>query len=79
MCFDCYNGCVLVTMVSYQLSLLIAKKGAPHTAGENIILLAAKRISTSLFDEKATKKIGEIPLSNNTVKRIIEEMSENIK
>lgn len=68
-----------VTMVSYQLSLLIAKKGAPHTAGENIILPAAKLISASLFDEKATKKIGEIPLSNNTVKRRIEEMSENIK
>lgn len=68
-----------ISIVSYQLSLLIAKKGVAHTTGENLILPAAKIISSNLFDEKATKQIGEIPLSNNTVKRRIDEMSANVK
>ena len=67
------------TQVSYELSLLIAKKGSAHTVGEELIIPAAKIISNVLFDEKCTKKINEIPLSNTTVKRRIDEMSENVK
>lgn len=43
------------TIASYQLSLLIAKKGAAHTVGEEIILPAAKITSDALFSEKHTK------------------------
>lgn len=68
-----------LTMASYQLSLLIAKNSAPHTAGENLILAGAKIIASLLFDEKASQEIGRIPLSNTTVKRRIEEMSVNVK
>ncbi|KAL4154130.1 hypothetical protein QTP88_001963 [Uroleucon formosanum] len=67
------------TQVSYELSLLIAKKGSGHTVGEELIIPAAKIISNVLFDEKYTQKINEIPLSNTTVKRRIDEMSENVK
>lgn len=67
------------TIASYRLSLLIAKKGAAHTVGEDIILPAAKIISDALFSEKQTKLIGEIPLSNTTVKRRIDEMSDFVK
>jgi len=67
------------TQVSYELSLLIAKKGSAHTVGEELIIHAAKIISNALFDEKCTKKINEILLSNTTVKRRIDEMSENVK
>lgn len=69
----------LSTRVSYELSLLIAKKGSAHTMGEELIIPAAKVISNALFDETCTKKINEIPLSNTTVKRRIDEMSENVK
>jgi len=65
--------------VSNELSLLIAKKGSAHTVGEELIIPAAKIISNALFDEKCTKKNNEIPLSNTTVKRRIDEMSENVK
>lgn len=68
-----------ITMASYQLSLLIAKNGAPHTAGENLILPGAKIISSLLLDEKVGQQIGQISLSNTTVKRRIEEMSVNVK
>lgn len=67
------------TNVSYELSLLITKKGSAHTVGEELIIPAAKIISNNLFDEKCTKKFIEIPLSNTTVKRRIDEMSENVK
>lgn len=69
----------LNTRVSYELSLLIGKKGLAHTVGEEVILPAAKIISSALFDEKCTNKINDIPLSNTTVKRRIDEMSENVK
>lgn len=68
-----------ITMASYHLSLLIAKNGAPHTAGENLILPGAKIISSLLLDKKADQQIGQISLSNTTVKRRIEEMSNNVK
>lgn len=70
---------ILSTRVSYELSLLIAKKGSAHTVGEELIIPAAKIISNALFDEKCSKKINEIPLSNTTMKRRIDEMSENVK
>ncbi|GBL87837.1 hypothetical protein AVEN_192021-1 [Araneus ventricosus] len=66
------------SIVFYQLSLLIAKKGSAHSVGEELIIPAAKIISNAFFDEKYTKKINEIPLSNTTVKRI-DEMSESVK
>jgi len=47
--------------------------------GEELIFPATKIVSHALFDEKCTKKIYEIPLSNTTVKRRIDEMSENVK
>jgi hypothetical protein len=47
--------------------------------GKELIIPAAKIISNVLFDKKCTKKINEIPLSNTTVKRRIDEMSENVK
>ncbi len=69
----------IITEVSYELSLLIAKKGSAHTVGEDLIIPAAKIISNALFDEKSTQKISEIPLSNTTVKRRIDEMSQCVK
>lgn len=46
------------TIASYRLSLLIVKKGAAHTIGEDIILPVLKIITDALFSEKQTKLIG---------------------
>src|SRR5436190_23749583 len=67
------------TIASYELSLLIAKKGASHTVGEEIILPAAKIISENLCSQKCSKLISGIPLSNTTVKRRIDEMADSVK
>src|SRR5436190_24144237 len=63
------------TVASYELSLRIAKKGASHTVGEEIILPAAKIISENLCSEMCSKLISGIHLSNTTVKRRIDEMA----
>ncbi|CAH1964673.1 unnamed protein product [Acanthoscelides obtectus] len=54
---------------SYNISLLIAKSGKPHTIGEKLILPA----------KPASDIIKRIPLSNNTVERRIDEMSSDIE
>uniref|UniRef100_A0A8D0A9E2 DUF4371 domain-containing protein n=1 Tax=Sander lucioperca TaxID=283035 RepID=A0A8D0A9E2_SANLU len=54
--------------VSYLVSRIIAKKGMPHTLGEEVVLPAIKETQMDL-----------IPLSDNTVQRRIEEMASNVK
>ncbi|XP_057653801.1 zinc finger BED domain-containing protein 5-like [Diorhabda carinulata] len=67
-----------ITMVSYQLSLLIAKTGAPHK-GENLILPGAKIISSLLLDEKAGQQIGKISkeMSINVKENLISALKES--
>ena len=64
---------------SYDVSLLIAKSGKPHTIAEELILPAAKAIASRMHGDKVSKCFDLIPLSNTTVKRRIEDMSENVK
>ena len=63
---------------SYRVSQLIAKAGKPHTIGENLILPAAKQIVEVMLGEKAVQPINLISLSDNTVKRRIDEMADNV-
>lgn len=64
---------------SYEVALLIAKRGQPHTIGEDIILPATKAIVKNLFSEKHTNEVSAISVSNSTVKRRIDEMAESVK
>lgn len=64
---------------SYLASLRIAKDGKPHTIGETLLLPAAVDMVQAVLGEKAAKEIKKIPLSNNTVKRRIVDMSNNIE
>ena len=59
-------------------SQLIAKAGKPHTVGENLILPAAKQIVEVMLGEKAVQPINLISLSDNTVKRRIDDMADNV-
>ncbi|CAH2008316.1 unnamed protein product [Acanthoscelides obtectus] len=62
----------------YNISLLIAKSGKPHTIGEKLILPAVEEVKTVLH-KPASDIIKRIPLSNNTVERRIDEMSSDIE
>ena len=64
---------------SYAVSLHIAKEKKLHTIGESLIKPCAKKMVEIVLGKEAEKKIGAIPLSNNTVQRRIAEMSADIK
>jgi hypothetical protein len=72
------NTNIRVLEASYQISLCIAKVVKDHTIGENLI-----KHLLSIFLKTGYKKSDEgvkmMPLSNNTVSRIIDEMGEEIE
>uniref|UniRef100_A0A9J8C488 Uncharacterized protein n=1 Tax=Cyprinus carpio carpio TaxID=630221 RepID=A0A9J8C488_CYPCA len=63
---------------SYLVSYHIAKKGMPHTIGENLCLPVAKDMVNCMLGEKAAKTLDKIPLSDNTVSRRIDSISTDI-
>uniref|UniRef100_K7GJF8 DUF4371 domain-containing protein n=1 Tax=Pelodiscus sinensis TaxID=13735 RepID=K7GJF8_PELSI len=63
---------------SYQMTQLIIWTGNPHTIGEELVLLAAKEMVSAMLGDEAGKQIGLI-LSNNTVRRRIDKMAQNVK
>ncbi|CAH2002910.1 unnamed protein product [Acanthoscelides obtectus] len=64
---------------SYNISLLIAKSGKPHTIREKLILPAVEEVLKTVLHKPASDIIKRIPLSNNTVERRIDEMSSDIE
>ncbi|CAH2001697.1 unnamed protein product [Acanthoscelides obtectus] len=64
---------------SYNISLLIAKSGKPHTIGEKLILPAVEEVLKTVLHKPASDIIKRIPLSNNTVERRIDKMSSDIE
>ncbi|KRX62336.1 SCAN domain-containing protein 3 [Trichinella sp. T9] len=64
---------------SYNISLLIAKTGKPHTIGEELILPAVSEVLHTVLHKPATDIIKKIPLSNTTVQRRIDEMATDVE
>ncbi|KAJ8897020.1 hypothetical protein PR048_002366 [Dryococelus australis] len=64
---------------SYNISLLKAKSGKPHTIGEQIILPAIEEVLKTVLHKSAYDILKRIPLSNNTVQRRIDEMSYDVE
>ncbi|GBP24943.1 SCAN domain-containing protein 3 [Eumeta japonica] len=64
---------------SYNISLLIAKSGKPHTIGEQLILPAVEEVLKTVLHISPFDALNRIPLSNNTVQRRIDEMSSDIE
>ncbi|XP_067133604.1 zinc finger BED domain-containing protein 5-like [Centruroides vittatus] len=63
---------------SYQISLLITKSGKSHTIGKNLIKPSISAFLKTVLD-KDDKDVKAMPLSNNTVSRRIDKMSEDIE
>ncbi|KAI5152824.1 hypothetical protein ENBRE01_3037 [Enteropsectra breve] len=66
-------------VASYNLSLLIAKSGKPHTIGEEIILPAVKEVLENVLHKPAGEILDKISLSNDTVQKRIDEMADYIE
>ncbi|KAK9687383.1 hypothetical protein QE152_g36477 [Popillia japonica] len=64
---------------SYNISLLIAKCGIPHTIGEQLILPAVEEVLKTVLHKSPFDILKRILLSNNTVQRRTYEMSSDIE
>jgi hypothetical protein len=66
-------------LTSFDVSYVIAKNKKPLTIGETLLLSAAMKMWEIMHGEKYGEALKRVPLSNNTVMRRIESMSEDIK
>ena len=63
---------------SYNISLLIAKAGKPHTIEEELILPAVKEVIKTVLHKSPEQVIKSIPLSDNSVQWRVNKMAENV-
>ncbi|KAI6650135.1 SCAN domain-containing protein 3-like [Oopsacas minuta] len=66
-------------VASYNISLLIAKCGKPHTIGEKLILPAIREVISTVMHQDASSVVRSIPLSNNSVSRRIEDLAIDVE
>ena len=64
---------------SYQLSLRIAKTKKPFTVGEELVLPCIVDATKAILGDKYAKQMQNIPLSNDTVSRRIEDMASDVE
>ena len=67
------------TLASYDVSLHIARLKKPHTDEETLIKPSMLACAKHVLGSEAAEKLKKIPLSNDTVKRRIREISENLE
>lgn len=67
------------TLASYKVAWRISNKKAPHTIGEDLVKPAAIDMVKTVCGEDVARKLEIIPLSNDTVRRRIVDMSLDIK
>ena len=68
----------LAVYSSYAASYQIAKQKKAHTIGEDFLMLVMKEAVKIMIGEKECKKLNAVSLSNNTVKRLIAYMSNDV-
>ena len=73
-----YQKSIGILYSSYEVSLLIAKNMKAHTIAENLVLPAARILVRNLIGEKEVGKLNSVSLSNDTVRRRIHDMSDDI-
>ena len=62
----------------YAASYQIAKQKKAHRIGEDLLMPIMKQAVKIKIDEKECKKLDVVSLSNNTVKRLIADMSNDV-
>ena len=67
-----------VVMASYKVAYHVAHCKKTHTIAEELILPAATDLVSIMVGENAAKKLKDVPLSNNTICRRIEDMEVDI-
>ena len=65
---------------SYNIAKLITKSGSPHSIGEQLLLPVVDKVLRTVVYRSSPHAITKsIPISDNTVRRRIDEMAEDIK
>ena len=64
---------------SYTVALKIAKAKKAHTIGEVLVKPCALEMVRLMLGEEASRKIQQIPLSNDTIRMRIGDMSRDIR
>ncbi|KAL7385184.1 hypothetical protein ABVT39_017197 [Epinephelus coioides] len=64
---------------SYMLVELIAKQKKPHIIAETLILPTCKKIAGVMLGPDAAHELSKVPSSDNTIKRRMDNMSEDIE
>ena len=67
-----------VVATSFEIAVLMAEQKQPHTIAESLIVPGAKILVKRVFGKQAVAKLNAVFLSDNTMKRRIEEMSDDI-
>ncbi|XP_045103937.1 SCAN domain-containing protein 3-like [Portunus trituberculatus] len=73
------TGMQQATLASYLVSWRIARTKKPYTIGEKLIKPAALDLVQTTNGNEFAKKIEHVPLLHDTVKKLIQSMSCNIK
>ncbi|KAK9745154.1 hypothetical protein QE152_g7169 [Popillia japonica] len=74
-----YESSEKALSASFEISQLIAKAKKPHTIGETLVKPCLTKAVQQVLGVQPSKKIQDIPLSNNTVKARIDTMSNDIE
>ena len=68
----------LVVYSSYAASYQMAKQKKAHTIGQDLSMPVMQEVVKITVGEKECKKLNAVSLSNNTVKRRIADMSNDV-
>ena len=66
-------------IASYKIAEIIAKTGSAHMVGEKVIIPAVKAVISDVMNQDPSPVIKSLPLSNDSIRRRIDEMSNNIE
>ncbi|XP_056645807.1 protein FAM200A-like [Diorhabda sublineata] len=66
-------------LLSYKIAYRVAKAGKPHTIAENLVLPAALDMVEIMVNKQEANKLKNIPLSDNTISRRINDMVNDIQ
>ncbi|KAH0999800.1 hypothetical protein HUJ04_013569, partial [Dendroctonus ponderosae] len=71
------SGNEKAALASFQTAELIVKSEKCHTIAEDLLLPAAQIMCKTMIGDSAAKQLHVIPLSNNTIKRRVTDLSLN--
>jgi len=63
---------------SYNIYLITAKQGKAHTIGESNIIPAIEEVIETVMQQDPHSFLKNLPLSNSTVRRRIDEMANDV-